>query len=244
MKAFLWSRSDDIQGGKCLVAWSRVQSPTHLGGLGVFNLKLMGVALRLRWLWLHRTDNSRSWSALPIQVDHTTQALFKASVKCVLGDGKSILFWSDPWLDGESIIDSMPELGAVVPAKRQCTRTVSSALHQNGWIRDILGPLTVPVLIQYLSLREKLQDVNLDHNIPDWLLWRWCPSGRYSSKSAYLAMFHGQTGVPGANEAWKIRTPNEFQFFIWLAVQNRCWTSERLHRHGMRSDSTCALCNQ
>jgi hypothetical protein len=117
MKAFLWSGSDEIQGGKCLVAWSRVQRPTHLGGLGVFNLKLLGVALRLRWLWLHRTDNSRSWSALPIQVDHTTQALFKVSVKCMLGDGKSILFWSDPWLDGESIIDSMPELGAVVPAR-------------------------------------------------------------------------------------------------------------------------------
>jgi hypothetical protein len=48
---------------------------------------------------------------MPIQVDQTTQALFKASVKCVLGDDKTILFWSDPWLDGANIIDAMLELG-------------------------------------------------------------------------------------------------------------------------------------
>jgi hypothetical protein len=89
----------------------RVQRPTHLDGFGVFDLKLLGVALRLRWLWLHRTNTSRSWSAMPIQVDQTTQALFKASVKCVLGDDKTILFWSDPWLDGANIIDAMLELG-------------------------------------------------------------------------------------------------------------------------------------
>jgi hypothetical protein len=94
MKAFLWSETDEVQGGKCLVAWCRGQRPTDLGGggLDVFDLKLLGVALCLKWLWLHRTDNSRSWPALPIQVDHTTQAFFKASVKCVVRDGKSILF--------------------------------------------------------------------------------------------------------------------------------------------------------
>jgi hypothetical protein len=58
------------------------------GGLGVFDLKLLGVALCLRLLWLHRMANSWSWSALSIQVDHTTQAFFKASVKCMVGDGK------------------------------------------------------------------------------------------------------------------------------------------------------------
>jgi hypothetical protein len=55
---------------------------------------------------------------MPIQVDQTSQALFKASVKHVLGDEKSILFWYDPWLAGGSILDMMPELGAVVPREQ------------------------------------------------------------------------------------------------------------------------------
>jgi hypothetical protein len=89
-----------------------------------------------------------------------------------------------------------------------------------------------------------MQYLNLDSNIPDQLLWQWCSSSCYSSKLAYLALFNDQTCVLGAKEAWKIRAPNEVWFFVWLAVQNRCWTTERLHRHGMHSDSICALCDQ
>jgi hypothetical protein len=42
MKGFLWPGSEMMQGGMCLVAWSRVQRPLHLGGLGVTYLTLLG----------------------------------------------------------------------------------------------------------------------------------------------------------------------------------------------------------
>jgi hypothetical protein len=64
--AFLWSGTNVVQGGKCAVAWCRVTCPQHLGGLGVLDLILMEQALQLHWLWLSRTDPSRSWAALPI----------------------------------------------------------------------------------------------------------------------------------------------------------------------------------
>jgi hypothetical protein len=48
MKAFLWSGSDVVQGDKCLVAWGGVQRPLDLGGLGILDLKLFGLALRVR----------------------------------------------------------------------------------------------------------------------------------------------------------------------------------------------------
>jgi hypothetical protein len=44
------------------VAWRSVCLPKELGGLGVVELRRLGVALRLRWEWLHRTDPARSWS--------------------------------------------------------------------------------------------------------------------------------------------------------------------------------------
>jgi hypothetical protein len=46
-KAFLWTRSDLVQNNKCLVAWSRVQRLLHLGGLGMLDLRLLGLALRV-----------------------------------------------------------------------------------------------------------------------------------------------------------------------------------------------------
>jgi hypothetical protein len=73
---------------------------TGVGGLRVSDLKCMGIALRLRWLWFQRADSTKPWSQLPISEDVTTAALFRTSIQVVHGDGKFILFWSDPWLEG------------------------------------------------------------------------------------------------------------------------------------------------
>jgi hypothetical protein len=65
MKAFLSMGTDEVKGGKCLVAWSRVQRPLLLGGLSILDFRLLGRALRLRWLWLSKTDPAHSWAAEP-----------------------------------------------------------------------------------------------------------------------------------------------------------------------------------
>lgn len=52
-RAFLWAGAKTIAGGKCRLAWRRVSIPKELGGLGIIDLRCLGVALRLRWEWLH-----------------------------------------------------------------------------------------------------------------------------------------------------------------------------------------------
>jgi hypothetical protein len=81
MKAFLWVGSDIIQAGKCLVAWPKVRRPMCLGRLGVLDLQSMGIALRVRWLWLHRIDTARPWSAMLVEEDQILLQGF-----CMLGD--------------------------------------------------------------------------------------------------------------------------------------------------------------
>jgi hypothetical protein len=41
----------------------------------------------LRWLWLHFSDPSRSWSALPCIEDPTTTSFFQCSTYPILGNG-------------------------------------------------------------------------------------------------------------------------------------------------------------
>jgi hypothetical protein len=161
-----------VNGGKCLVAWGRVQRPLHLGGLGVLDLRLMGIAIRVRWLQLQRAEASRSWSALPVSSDQQTKAFFEASTIFVLGDGCAFKFWIDPWISGKCIADLAPELIAAVAPRRWRQCLVADALHNGAWIRDLTGLLTVPVLIQYLELREQLQGIRLSVNQPDKILWR------------------------------------------------------------------------
>jgi hypothetical protein len=113
-----------------------------------------------------------------------------------------------------------------------------------AWIRDIKGALIVQVVMQYLQLFQRLQSVQLRPGAHDQLVWRWNPNGCYSSGSAYTSLMLGQSSVLGCMELWKTKAPNNCRFFVWLVLLGRCWTADRLHRRGLRSDSTCILCCQ
>jgi hypothetical protein len=99
-------------GSKCLVAWCRIQRPPHIGGLGVIDLRLLGVALRAGWLWLHRIDPARAWTSRPSGEDNLTKAFFDASIQLWLSDGATFLFWTDLWLAGARLADLAPDLVA------------------------------------------------------------------------------------------------------------------------------------
>jgi len=58
-KGFLWRGRKEAMGGHCLVAWNKVTRPKELGGLGICHLQHMCWALRLRWLWLKKTEPDR-----------------------------------------------------------------------------------------------------------------------------------------------------------------------------------------
>ena len=68
------------------------------------------------------------------------------------------------------------------------------------WARDITGARTAAVLVEYLRLWEMVENVQLQPNVPDRVIWKWTSGGVYSSSSAYQAFFLGRTVMPGARE--------------------------------------------
>jgi hypothetical protein len=50
MKGLLWTGTEVVQNCKCTIAFGNVQCPLQLGGLGIIDLKLFGMALRQGWL--------------------------------------------------------------------------------------------------------------------------------------------------------------------------------------------------
>jgi hypothetical protein len=64
------------------------------------------------------------------------------------------------------------------------------------------------------------------------------------SRTPYATLFLGQTAVYGAKQLWKVRAPAKCGVFVWLALQDKCWTAERRQRHRLQNDNSCALCLQ
>jgi hypothetical protein len=121
-------------------------------------------------------------------------------------------------------------------------RSVADALSNNDWIQDVTSPRASPMMMQFVLIYQWLQQVILNQEVEDKLIWRWDSSGMYNAASTYKAMFLGQTSILGAREVWKIKAPNKCRFFAWLIVIGRNWTSERQWCHGLPDGDVCALC--
>lgn len=93
--SFLWRGRPELRHGHCPVSWLRVKRPLHLGGLSVHNLEIMAWALRMRWLCLEKTDPDRPLALLNIQVPNKVRAIFAILVTITVGDGSTIIFWTD-----------------------------------------------------------------------------------------------------------------------------------------------------
>lgn len=243
IREFLWHGRRDTHAGHGPVNWQRVCRPLELGGLGVRDLQRSGVALSARWLWLQRTDTTRPWAHLHLPSDPDAAAIFRASTSWTVGDGRTCLFWSDPWIDGQSILDIAPLLIPLVPRRRRKLCSVADGLTDRSWIRDIRGALGPAALLQYLDLWRRLRDLRLSPT-PDIISWRWTSSGIYFASSCYRALFTGSIPAPHWRLTWKSWAPLRIKLFIWLADLDRCWTSARLARHGLPHNDRCALCDQ
>ncbi|KAM0866294.1 hypothetical protein ACQ4PT_042721 [Festuca glaucescens] len=167
MRAFFWAGKKEVHGGQCLVSWDTICKPTQFGGLGVKDLRLHGLALRVRWIWLRRTDPSRPWQGLPAMVDSEAQEVFQSMAQFHIGDGKSIIFWKDRWIHGRNAEDIASEVTALVPTRRKNERKVAEGLLNNTWISDIRGDLSPEGWIQCIQLWEEIESVARDADVPD-----------------------------------------------------------------------------
>jgi hypothetical protein len=83
--------------------------------LGISSLKELCWALRMRWLWLHKTNPQRPWANLPIQVPGKAKAFFSAVLISEVGNGATTLFWTDRWIMGQRVRDIAPRLFNIIP---------------------------------------------------------------------------------------------------------------------------------
>lgn len=70
------------------------------------------------------------------------------------------------------------------------------------------------------------------------------PRGYFSSNFCYNVLFLGSTVFEPWKRLWKTWAPPKCKFFLWLAIRNKCWTTDRLEKRGMPHPDVCPMCDQ
>jgi hypothetical protein len=192
---------------------------------------------------LQKTDPNKPWSGLEFPIQQHVKSFFSASIVTMVGNGCNTLFWTDRWVDGSRIQDFAPAVVANVGKRALSSRTVAHALENWQWVSDIVTPLNLSGLQQYLNLWDTLRGVVLTQEA-DRHVWIHSSSGQFSSKSCYKAFFLGSITFEPWKRLWKSWAPPKCKFFIWLAIRNKCWTADRLQKRGLDHPEVCPLCDQ
>jgi hypothetical protein len=226
MRAFFWAGKEEVKGGQCLVAWRSICQPKEFGGLGIKNIRLQGLALRVRWAWLRRTDPTRPWQGLPSLHDAEATDAFQSMASFILGDGHKIFFWRDRWINGFTAEEIAPEVFALVPTRRKNVCTVADAMRDNGWLDDVEGEMTAGLWEHCLRLWEAVETVERDEMRPDQILWKGSASGEYSAKATNALLCQGSTKWSMYKPVWKSFAPIKGRIdftclFIWsILIKN------------------------
>lgn len=98
--------------------------------------------------------------------------------------------------------------------------------------------------MEYLYVWDLVQEVELQPETPDRHIWRISPTGVYTARSAYDALFQGAVLFEPFERIWKSWAPSKCRFFMWLVAHQRCWTADRLAKRGLPHPNRCPLCDQ
>nr|CAH67882.1 OSIGBa0153E02-OSIGBa0093I20.11 [Oryza sativa] len=240
---FLWAGTGDITGGKCKVNWTKTCLPTSQGGLGVLNLEKFTRALRLRWLWHEWKDPNKPWVGLDTPCDEIDKDLFAASTKITVGDGNMTRFWDSTWIDGRRPKDLMPLVYAISKNRK---KSLHQGKEDDTWVDDLIfdagSTITVNLVEQLVRLWEAVRNVQLVSEEPDQIVWKFTGNGHYTASSAYHAQCLEAPSTNLNSLIWKAWAPGKCKFYVWLIIQNRVWTSDRLAIRGWQNNGHCPLC--
>lgn len=100
---------------------------------------------------------------------------------------------------------------------------------------------TPAALHQFVLLWHKIQTVQLTHE-PDQIRWRFTADGVYSSHSAYNMQFTGSHPDYNWESIWKFKVENKCKFFLWLLLQFKLLTADRILKRGGHMNPICQLC--
>ncbi|XP_071695920.1 uncharacterized protein [Rutidosis leptorrhynchoides] len=154
-----------------------------------------------------------------------------------IGNGKDTSFWYDNWhpigplisvVNAKDIVDSSLSKGC----------TVSDLVRNGTWVWPF--NLMVKDDVEITSFNPVLQDDKLDV-----VKWR-CNDGQlkdFSVSNVWLDLRDAKPIVSWHKAVWFTQNIPRHAFMLWLAINERLSTQDRLEQWGLQQNQVCPLCS-
>jgi hypothetical protein len=142
-------------------------------------LEKFATTLRLRCPWIQWKDPNKDWAGSGNPCNRDDVEIFYSATTITHGNRRKSPFWHPPWLRGSKPIDITPLIFA--SPKRKYWK-VAQALHEDAWVGkiDLERTFTVEHLTQFIDLWVLIDNVHLDKNVENDIVWRLVASTRPS----------------------------------------------------------------
>lgn len=262
-----WWDSSPLKKSMCWVSWEKMTKSKQDGGLGFRDVKNFNSALlgKLGWRIIQKPDcllarvllgkychssnflrvkcpsnASHGWRSILVGRD-----LLLKNLGWVIGDGRSIKVWKDPWL---SLTTPKQPMGP--PPCSSQHLLVHDLFLQDSLEWDI--PKVTATLPAFSDEILSLKPSRL--GAADRLVWLGNPTGVYTTKSGYHVAngpnaIIGSPSPPSSDVNWKkavwdLKTAPKVKLFLWKALQGALPTGQQLLSRHLEIDEKCCRCGE
>ncbi|XP_004296004.1 PREDICTED: putative ribonuclease H protein At1g65750-like [Fragaria vesca subsp. vesca] len=247
---FIWS--GDLAIRKLVtISWQQVCTPRNEAGLDLRNLKALYTAglISLAWQTLLQSSSWGSFACRRFTIfRHMKFQYFTSSVwhglkrvlpllfehsRWIIGDGNSILFWSDKWLHS-SIIQQL-NMGSL-------SHLLNSRVADFIWDQQWALPSHFSNL--FPDCAKQILEIPLP-NTPesDILIWEHSSSGIFSFSDGYELVRPYFEKLDWASSVWHSFIPPRYSVLAWRIFHLKLPTDDQLQRRGIPFVSVCQLCS-
>jgi retron-type reverse transcriptase len=258
-KQCLWRGNSEKKKGGNLVAWETVLLPKDKGGLGIINLRLQNDALLMKQLSKFYNRADVPWVRMiwakyySSRVPHTAREvgsfwwkdiwrlnlLFRGIAKCTLGDGLSVCFWGDIWMNDEILSLRYPRLASFARTEEISVYAIMQAEDLDSLF---MLPFSEEAFSEFENLQMQLGSIEYDQEGVD--TWKPIWGDTYTSNKYYTYVFKGMESHSIFKVIWKCRCTPRIKFFAWLILVDRLNTKDMLQRRhlNVQGTTTCVMC--
>lgn len=202
-------------------------------------IKILRSKYKVKEDWL-RTDALKKASPIWKAIESTKGIITKGACY-MIGDGKSIDVWLDPWVPWVQGFIPSPRNASIALTPLAVSQLINPELH--CWNVHLIHELFTPPNAQaILSIPIPIRPR------PDELVWLPDPKGCFSVKSAYKQIVNHDTTSPTMEFnwkfLWKLKAPERIKLLLWRVGANALPTRDNLMIRMEVDNPNCLLCNQ